>query len=100
MLLDVYGAREAPVDGISSGLIGDPLRELPGERSVLVGPSREDAVAAVAQRARPGDLVLVVGAGDVTALAPLVVDALAGARTATDHRTTPDYRTTTDGGSR
>ena len=36
----------------------------------------------------------------VTALAPLVVDALAGARTATDHRTTPDYRTTTDGGSR
>ena len=36
VLLDVYGAREAPVDGISSALIGDPLRELQGERSCLL----------------------------------------------------------------
>lgn len=73
VLLPVYGAREMPVDGISSSLIGDPLVALPGERTVLVGPSRHDAVAAVVDAAQPGDLVLVVGAGDVTALAPLVL---------------------------
>jgi UDP-N-acetylmuramate--alanine ligase len=76
VLLDVYGAREAPVEGISSALIGDPLAGMPGERTLVVGPSRADAVAAVVDAARPGDLVLVVGAGDVTALAPLVLEAL------------------------
>ena len=96
VLLDVYGAREAPVDGISSALIGDPLRELQGERSVLVGPGREDAVAAVARSARPGDLVLVVGAGDVTGLAPLLVQALSRAASATS----TDSSTTSDGGAR
>jgi len=72
------------------------LRELQGERSVLVGPGREDAVAAVARSARPGDLVLVVGAGDVTGLAPLLVQALSRAASATS----TDSSTTSDGGAR
>ena len=76
VLLDVYGAREQPVEGVTSALVGDPLRALPGQRTVLVGPTREEAVAALADAARPGDLLLTVGAGDVTALAPLLVDAL------------------------
>ena len=80
VLLPVYGAREAPVEGISSSLVGDPLSALPGERTVLVGPSRADAVAAVVDLAQPGDLVLVVGAGDVTALAPLVLQDLRARR--------------------
>ena len=62
--------------GVGPHLIADPLRELPGQRSVLVAPARSDAVTALVDAARPGDLVLTVGAGDVTALAPLVVEAL------------------------
>ena len=76
VILDVYGAREQPIDGVSSTLVGDPLRTLPGSRSVLVGPTREQAVAALVDAAGPGDLLLTVGAGDVTALAPLIVQAL------------------------
>ena len=76
VLLDVYGAREEPVDGVTSALVGDPLRALPGQRSVLVGPARDEAVRALVDAARPGDLLLTVGAGDVTALAPLLVAAL------------------------
>jgi UDP-N-acetylmuramate--alanine ligase len=76
VILDVYGAREQPMAGVSSALIGDPLRGLPGERAVIVGPSRDDAVAALVEAARPGDLLLTVGAGDVTALAPMIVQAL------------------------
>lgn len=78
VLLDVYGAREAPVEGITSALVGDLLRDLPGERTVAVGLSPEDAVAHVVAAARPGDLVLTVGAGDVTRLGPLLLEGLAG----------------------
>jgi UDP-N-acetylmuramate--alanine ligase len=62
--------------GVTSALIGDQLAALPGDRTLVVGPTREGAVASTAGAARRGDLVLVVGAGDVTALAPLVLDAL------------------------
>ncbi|QIM22972.1 UDP-N-acetylmuramate--L-alanine ligase [Phycicoccus sp. HDW14] len=77
VLLDVYGAREAPVPGVSSALIGDPLVELPGRRRVDVGLGREAAVATLVAAAAPGDLVLTVGAGDVTALGAPLLDALA-----------------------
>ncbi len=76
VVLDVYGAREEPIDGVSSALVTDPLSALPGTRSVLLGPTREEAVAALVDAAAPGDLLLTVGAGDVTALAPLIVQAL------------------------
>ena len=76
VLLDVYGAREEPVPGVTSSLIGDPLLALPGRRSVLVRPVEPDAVSAVADAAGPGDLVLLVGAGDVTRLASPLLDAL------------------------
>ncbi len=76
VLLDVYGAREAPIDGVTSALVGDPLRALPGERTVVVGPSPQEAVDLVAAAARSGDLVLTVGAGDVTRLGPLLLLAL------------------------
>jgi UDP-N-acetylmuramate--alanine ligase len=76
VLLDVYGAREQPVPGVGPALIGTPLSRMPGERQVVVGASGEDAVATLVSAAAPGDLVLTVGAGDVTRLAPLVVDAL------------------------
>jgi UDP-N-acetylmuramate--alanine ligase len=75
VLLDVYGAREEPLAGVGPELVATPLRTLPGERRVEVGLDRADAVAALVTAAEPGDLLLTVGAGDVTALAP---DLLAG----------------------
>ena len=77
VLLDVYGAREAPVAGVSSALVAEPLAALPGERRVEVGMGHADAVASVVAAAAPGDLVLTVGAGDVTALAGALLDGLA-----------------------
>ncbi|MGB7819400.1 MAG: Mur ligase family protein, partial [Ornithinibacter sp.] len=77
VVLDVYGARESPVEGVSSALIGDPLAALdPGPDTVEVGGAPADVVHRVAARAERGDLVLTVGAGDVTALAPLLLEAL------------------------
>ena len=76
VLLDVYGAREQPVPGVGPALVGDVLAALEGGRTLLVGPTREDAVAATVAATRPGDIVLVVGAGDVTALVPALLAAL------------------------
>ena len=79
LLLDVYGAREQPMEGITSELVAGPLRDLPGSRTVTVGGTFAAAAAALAATAAPGDLVLTVGAGDVTELAGLVLDALRAA---------------------
>ncbi len=76
VLLDVYGAREEPLPEVTSELVAAPLRALPGERRVEVGTAPDAAVAALVADAAPGDLVLVVGAGDVTALAPRIVAGL------------------------
>ncbi|QKE84462.1 UDP-N-acetylmuramate--L-alanine ligase [Arthrobacter sp. NEB 688] len=76
VLLDVYGAREAPLPGVTSALIGDPLVDLPGVRRVDVGVGPERAVALLAAAAGPGDLVLTVGAGDVTRLGDPLLAAL------------------------
>jgi UDP-N-acetylmuramate--alanine ligase len=71
-LLDVYGAREAPVEGVTSGLIAKQMD--PG--LVSLAGDGSDVAAAVAVEARPGDLVFTMGAGDVTELGPGILAAL------------------------
>jgi UDP-N-acetylmuramate--alanine ligase len=74
-VLDVYAAREDPEPGVTGQLIATAV---PGGRATFV-PDRADAPAAAAAAARAGDLVLTMGAGDVTALGPQIVAALAAA---------------------
>ncbi|MCM3661837.1 UDP-N-acetylmuramate--L-alanine ligase [Georgenia satyanarayanai] len=71
VVTDVYAAREDPVAGVDGSLI---TALAGGARYVA---DRQDAAAAVASLARPGDLVLTMGAGDVTELAPRVLALLA-----------------------
>jgi UDP-N-acetylmuramate--alanine ligase len=69
---DIYAARETPVPGVTGKIVVDQLSDL----GVLAAytPTVEQGAARVARRARPGDVVLVVGAGDVDR----AVDLLAG----------------------
>jgi UDP-N-acetylmuramate--alanine ligase len=71
-VLDVYAAREDPEPGVSGQLIASAV---PGGRAHFI-PDRGGLPAAVASAARPGDIVLTMGAGDVTALGPLIVTAM------------------------
>jgi UDP-N-acetylmuramate--alanine ligase len=71
---NVYPAREEPVEGVDGLLVVRALA--PGVRAGW-GPTVEDGVRVVAGWARPGDLVLVVGAGDVERAGPLLLEALA-----------------------
>jgi UDP-N-acetylmuramate--alanine ligase len=66
VVTDVYGAGELPVPGISGKLVVDALLEAsPGKRAVYL-PRRSDVAPFLAREVRPGDLVLTLGAGDIT----------------------------------
>ena len=73
----VYAAREEPVPGVEGKLVVDALAaERPG-MPVAWMPELEDAVRFLARRARRGDLVLTIGAGDVERAGPLLIRELA-----------------------
>jgi UDP-N-acetylmuramate--alanine ligase len=71
VVLDVYPAREDPEPGVTGELVA---RAVPG--GALYLPDAAAVPAAAAGLAKPGDLVLTMGAGDVTRLGPLIVDVL------------------------
>jgi UDP-N-acetylmuramate--alanine ligase len=76
VLLDVYSAGEAPVPGVSGKTIVETvLRHAPRTRLAYF-PHRAVVAGYVAERARSGDLVLTMGAGDVTMMGPEIVRAL------------------------
>jgi UDP-N-acetylmuramate--alanine ligase len=73
----VYAAREEPVEGVDGRLVVEALvAERPG-MAVAWAPELEDAVRFLARRARPGDVVLTIGAGDVDRAGPLLLEELA-----------------------
>ncbi|MEU9559314.1 UDP-N-acetylmuramate--L-alanine ligase [Streptomyces fumanus] len=78
LVLDIYPAREDPIPGVTSDLIVQAARAAGAEVTPL--SDQAGAPAAVAGMARPGDLVLTMGAGDVTDLGPLILDRLAEVR--------------------
>lgn len=71
VVLDVFGAREDPEPGVTGALIADAV-PLPDARVRFV-PRWSDVPAVVAGIARPGDLVVTMGAGDVTVLGPEIL---------------------------
>jgi UDP-N-acetylmuramate--alanine ligase len=72
VVLDVYAAREDPEPGVTGRLVADAV---PGGARYV--PLAADVPRAVAAIAEPGDLVLTMGAGDVTQLGPLILAELA-----------------------
>jgi UDP-N-acetylmuramate--alanine ligase len=80
VVMEVYAAREDPVPGVTGALIADavPL----GAGRVIFEPSWSAVPAAVAALVRPGDVVLTVGAGDVTMLGPEILTAVDAAAAA------------------
>lgn len=74
VLLDIYGARENPLPGVSSDLIADPLRA--AGASVRRRSDFDAAVETAGSLARSGDVVMTIGAGDVTLLADRIGRAL------------------------
>ncbi len=78
VLTDVYAAGEAPVAGVSGRLVADAAGA--AGAAVVYVPRRSDLAGVVAAEAQPGDLILLMGAGDITLVADELAGALGGAR--------------------
>ncbi|MBB1241986.1 UDP-N-acetylmuramate--L-alanine ligase [Streptomyces durbertensis] len=74
-VMEIYPAREDPVPGVTSALVTDAARAH-GADVTAVG-DREEIPELIAGMAKPGDLVLTMGAGDVTDLGPRILARLA-----------------------
>ncbi|HMS04027.1 MAG TPA: cyanophycin synthetase, partial [Gemmatimonadaceae bacterium] len=77
MLCAIYPAREAPLPGVTSALIADAMRAH-GRAPAWEGPMH-DCAEALATTVQAGDLVLTVGAGDITRVGPALLSRLSAA---------------------
>ena len=75
--MDVYSAGETPVPGVSGKTFLQVVLDHAGHPVSNYVPKRIDVAAEVAKNCQPGDLVITMGAGDVTAMGPEILAELA-----------------------
>jgi UDP-N-acetylmuramate--alanine ligase len=73
VVLDVYGAREDPIPGVTGALVAERFRDA---SHVDYLPDWQTAADRVGEIARPGDLVMTLSCGDVYRIIPQLVAAL------------------------
>ena len=74
--MDVYPAGEAPVPGVTGKTFLNVVLDHAGHPEAAYVPRRIEVVPYLAEKVRPGDLVITMGAGDVTAIGPQLTHAL------------------------
>ncbi len=77
VLTDIFAAGERPLPGVSGKLVVDAVLEEEPHKSVVYIPKRAEVGTLTARMLRPGDLVLVMGAGDISQCATELRDILA-----------------------
>ncbi|WP_105567430.1 UDP-N-acetylmuramate--L-alanine ligase [Microbacterium halophytorum] len=73
VMLDVYGAREDPVEGVTGELVS---RDFADQGNVHYVPDWQEAADYTATVAREGDFVITLGCGNVNLIIPQVIEAL------------------------
>ena len=63
VVTDVYPAREEPIEGVEGSLVADAVGDT---AQVVYVPDKTTLAARLVELTRPGDLVLTMGAGDIT----------------------------------
>jgi UDP-N-acetylmuramate--alanine ligase len=75
IVLDIYPASEQPIAGVTGEALAVRVRQLAAQEARYVG-SFAEAAEAVAALAQPGDVILTLGAGNVSQLGPEILRAL------------------------
>jgi UDP-N-acetylmuramate--alanine ligase len=75
LLLDIYPASEKPIEGVTAEALAIRIARA-GKPGVAYASSFAEAVASVAALARPGDMVLTLGAGSVSQLGAMLLEKL------------------------
>jgi len=74
-VLDIYAASEAPIEGVTAELLTENIRKYGHKNASYIGDI-ETAAAKVCGELRPGDLVITLGAGNVTRLSEEILEQL------------------------
>src|SRR5438067_8045905 len=77
-VLDIYAASEQPIEGITGDALARRISEN-GNSSAKYAGSFEDAVSNATVNAQDGDMILTLGAGSVSQLAPMLLEKLTAA---------------------
>jgi UDP-N-acetylmuramate--alanine ligase len=75
--MDIYSAGEAPIPGVNGETLVEAVLEHDPSTKVRFIKHRTDVPREMGAIAQNGDLIITMGAGDVTVLAPLILEALA-----------------------
>ncbi len=74
-VMDIYPASEKPIEGVSAEALCRGIRSR-GHKACRYLPSREKIPEAIARELQAGDILITMGAGDVTKLGPQIIAAL------------------------
>ena len=75
MLTDIYAAGEDAIPGITLNRLADAVR-VSTTKPLDVAPTLDDVVAAVVRAAKPGDVVITLGAGSIGTVPERLLEAL------------------------
>jgi UDP-N-acetylmuramate--alanine ligase len=89
VLMDVYSAGESPIPGVGGRTVLESLLGRHPRAQAAYLPHRADIVPYLAQRVAPGDLVMTLGAGDVTSIGPQLIAKLSETQTMAGEATCP-----------
>jgi UDP-N-acetylmuramate--alanine ligase len=73
-ILDIYAASEPPIRGVTAEALAGRIAAT--GKSAKYVPSIEDAISQAVSNSKPGDMILTLGAGNVSQLGPAVLDRL------------------------
>lgn len=76
ILIDVFSAGEMPIPGVTSKMLADTVRRHHPGKEVVYVSDRPKLLETLAQIVEPGDLLLTMGAGDVTTVGPEFIEYL------------------------
>jgi UDP-N-acetylmuramate--alanine ligase len=65
VVMDVYGAEQDPIPGVTGALVVEGVRLAAPEREVVYTPHHDETIEFLANEVRPGDLIVTLGCGDV-----------------------------------
>ncbi len=74
-VLDIYAASEQPIEGITGEVLAVAIQKKNGGR-VMYASSMAEAVERLAADARPGEMILTLGAGSVSQAGPMLLEVL------------------------
>ena len=75
-VMDVFAASETPIPGVSGKTIATAVEAGKGVAQVSYIPSRTKLIGTLVQELKPSDLIITMGAGDVTLIGPRLAEAL------------------------